>query len=304
MIRDLQEEILSLKKKKGIYILAHSYMTEDICEVADFVGDSYALSVRAKAAEEDTIVMCGVRFMAETCKILSPRKKVILSHPLAGCPMAEQMSVEYITEKKKEYPGYAVVSYINTTAALKAISDVCVTSSSAVKICRNIPETDILFIPDTNLGSFVRSSVPEKNIVLLNGGCPIHSQITEGDALFAKAAHPGALLLVHPECRPEVVRLADFVGSTAEIMNFAKGSDKKEFIIGTENSIAAHLQMACRDKTFHVLSRDMVCRNMKLSTLTDVYNCVSGVGGEEVEVDESIRPAALRSIEKMIEYGG
>ncbi|MCD8201731.1 MAG: quinolinate synthase NadA [Clostridia bacterium] len=304
MLRDIQDEIIRLKKEKGIYILAHSYMREEICEIADFTGDSYALSVKAKSAEEDTIIMCGVRFMAETCKILSPQKKVILSHPMAGCPMAEQMSPEYILEKKKEYLGYAVVSYVNTTAALKAISDVCVTSSSAVKICRAMPEKNILFIPDTNLGTYVKEHVPEKNVALLNGGCPIHAAMTEKDVLDAKTAHPDALFLVHPECRPEVTKHADYIGSTAGIMKYAEESDKKEFIIGTENTIAEHLQIMCPGKKFYVLSKDMVCRNMKLTTLTDVYNCVLGRGGEEIEIDEDTRRAALKSIEKMIEYGG
>ncbi len=235
MIKDLQREILKLKKQKDACILAHSYMSEDVCEIADFTGDSYALSVRAKSVPQSTVLMCGVRFMAETVKMLSPSKKVYLVNPQAGCPMAEQFDKEIIAEVKKTYPDYAVVAYINTTTELKTIADVCVTSASAVKICRAIPQKNILFVPDINLGAYVKGRVPEKNFKLLSGGCPTHAKIEKSDVIAAKKAHSEALLLVHPECRPEVTETADFVGSTTGIMDFAIKSDKKEFIIGTEN---------------------------------------------------------------------
>lgn len=304
MIKDLQQEILKLKKEKDVCILAHSYMSEEICEIADFVGDSYALSVKAKTAPQGTVLMCGVRFMAETVKMLSPQKKVILSHPQAGCPMAEQLDREIIAEVKKRYPDYAVVAYINTTASLKTVADVCVTSSSAVKICKAIPQKNILFIPDINLGSYVRSQVPEKNFKLLSGGCPTHARMEKADVITAKAAHPNALFLVHPECRAEVVELADYVGSTSGIMDFAIKSDAQEFIIGTENAIAEHLQYRCPQKKFYPLSKDLVCHNMKLTTLPDVYSCLTGTGGEEIILDEETRLKAVKCIEKMIEYGG
>lgn len=304
MIKDLQQEILKLKKEKDVCILAHSYMSEEICEIADFVGDSYALSVKAKTAPQSTVLMCGVRFMAETVKMLSPQKKVILSHPQAGCPMAEQLDREIIAEVKKRYPDYAVVAYINTTASLKTVADVCVTSSSAVKICKAIPQKNILFIPDINLGSYVRSQVPEKNFKLLSGGCPTHARMEKADVITAKAAHPNALFLVHPECRAEVAELADYVGSTSGIMGFAIKSDAKEFIIGTENAIAEHLQYRCPQKKFYPLSKDLVCHNMKLTTLPDVYSCLTGTGGEEIILDEETRLKAVKCIEKMIEYGG
>ena len=204
MIKDLQQRILKLKKERDVCILAHSYMPEEICEAADFTGDSYALSVKAQTAPQKTVIMCGVRFMAETVKMLSPEKKVILSNPDAGCPMAEQFGVEEIAKLKKRYPGHAVVAYINTTAELKTIADVCVTSSSAVKICRAIPQKNILFIPDVNLGSYVQKQVPEKNFILVEGGCPTHAMIKKEDVVAVKAAHPSALFLVHPECRAEV----------------------------------------------------------------------------------------------------
>ncbi len=304
MIKDLQREILKLKKQKDACILAHSYMSEDVCEIADFVGDSYALSVRAKSVPQSTVLMCGVRFMAETVKMLSPSKKVYLVNPQAGCPMAEQFDKEVIAEVKKMYPDYAVVAYINTTTELKTIADVCVTSASAVKICRAIPQKNILFIPDINLGTYVKGRVPEKNFKLLSGGCPTHAKIEKSDVIAAKKAHSEALLLVHPECRPEVTEAADFVGSTTGIMDFAIKSDKKEFIIGTENSIVEHLQFKCPEKNFYPLSKDLVCHNMKITTLPDVFNCLSGRGGEEIILDEETRLKAVKSIEKMIEYGG
>lgn len=303
-VRDIQDEILKLKRDTDTCILAHSYMSEEICEVADFTGDSYALSVKAKTAKNKNVIMCGVRFMAEVVKMLSPQKRVYLANPSAGCPMAEQMGRAEIAEVKKMFPDYAVVAYINTTAELKTIADVCVTSSAAVKICRAIPQKNILFIPDINLGSYVKAQIPEKNFKLLSGGCPTHAKIEEEDALAALAAHPQAEFLVHPECRPSVVKHAHFVGSTSGIMEYAKSSQAKEFIIGTENSIVEHLQFACPDKKFYPLSKDLVCHNMKATTLVDVYNCLKGAGGEEILMDEEIRLAAVKSINKMIEYGG
>ena len=304
MIRDLQEEILRLKKEKDVCILAHSYTAHEILEIADFSGDSYALSVRAKSAPQKTVLMVGVRFMAETVKILSPEKTVLLSHPDAGCPMAEQKDKAMIEAARAETPGCAVVAYINTTAALKTVCDVCVTSSSAVKIVKQMPQKDILFIPDCNLGSFVQAQVPEKKIRLLQGGCPIHTSVCEQEAIDAKKRYPNAPLLVHPECKPEVVRHADYVGSTAGIMEYAKKSDSREFIIGTEMSIAEHLSYACPDKRFYPLSKKLICPDMKLSTLTDVYNAVAGNGGEEIVLDdETIRKARV-CIDAMIALGG
>lgn len=303
-VRDLQDEILKLKRDADVCILAHSYMSEEICEIADFCGDSYALSVKAKTAPNKKVIMCGVRFMAETVKMLSPQKRVYLANPAAGCPMAEQMGKEEIEAVKKMYPDYAVVAYINTTAELKTIADVCVTSSSAVKICKAIPQKNILFIPDINLGTYVKNQVPEKTFKLLSGGCPTHAKIDEEDALAAKKEHPNALFLVHPECRPSVVKYADYVGSTSGIMDFAKESDKKEFIIGTENAIVQHLQFACPDKKFYPLSKDLVCHNMKVTTLADVYNCLNGDGGEEIIMSQELLSSAVKCIDKMIEYGG
>ncbi len=304
MIRDVQDEIIRLKKEKGICILAHSYQAREILEIADYSGDSYGLSLMAKKAPQNKVIMCGVRFMAETVKMLSPEKTVYLANGTAGCGMAEMMDKELISELKKMYPGYTVVAYINTTAELKTICDVCVTSSSAVKIVKNIDNKDILFIPDCNLGDYVAKQVPEKNIKLVSGGCPTHAKISADDARTAKAEHPNALLLVHPECIPEVVSQADFVGSTTAIMDYARKSDASEFIIGTENSIAEHLQYECPEKRFYPMHMGMLCQNMRVTTLIDVLNCVKGVGGEEIKLDPDTIRDAVKCIDKMIELGG
>ncbi|MCD8328158.1 MAG: quinolinate synthase NadA [Ruminococcus sp.] len=302
-VYELQQEILKLKKQKDICILAHSYQAREICEIADFTGDSYQLSVMAKSAPQKNILMCGVRFMAETVKILSPDKNVYLSSKVASCPMAEQMDKEMIASVKERYPDYTVVAYINTTAELKTVCDVCVTSSSAVKIINHIENDRILFIPDCNLGDYVQRQIPDKTFKLLQGGCPIHARATLTDVKKAKALHPDAKLLVHPECVPAVVKQADFVGSTSGIINYAKGSDDKEFLIGTEISIAEHLGFDCPDKRFYPLSKDLICPNMKSTTLVDVYNAVCGEGEEIIMSDELIREAG-RCIFKMIELGG
>ena len=303
-IKEVQDEILRLKKEKDICILAHSYQAKEVLEVADFTGDSYALSKLAAKAPNKTMLMCGVRFMAETVKILSPEKTVILSKPSAGCPMAEQMDKQLIIKLREEFPDYSVVAYINTTAALKTVCDVCVTSSSAVKIVKQIENDNIIFIPDCNLGSFVAKAIPEKNIKLLDGGCPIHAAVTEKEAISAKSLHPDAELLVHPECIPAVTEKADYVGSTSGIMEYAANSEKKEFIIGTENSIAEHLQYMCPDKRFYLLSKGLICPDMKATTLVDVLDCCRGCGGEEIILDEETVRKARRCIDAMIALGG
>lgn len=301
--KELQDEIIKLKKENDVCVLVHAYQSHDIWEVADYVGDSYGLALQAAKAPQKTVVMCGVRFMAETVKILSPDKKVYLSNADAGCPMAEQMDVEMISAVKAQYPDYKVAAYINTTSELKTICDVCVTSSSALKIIRNLDAENILFIPDCNLGSWIAEQVPEKNFKFLQGGCPTHVRMTVKDVEKAKAEHPNALFLVHPECLSAVTKMADFVGSTTGIMDYAKNSDAKEFIIGTENSIVQHLQFACPDKKFYPLSKDCVCHNMKLTTLMDVYNCVKGDGGEVIEMDPEVMEKAGKCIHTMIELG-
>lgn len=302
-INELQQEILRLKKENDVCILAHAYQSREITEIADFTGDSFGLSLQASKAPQKTVIMCGVRFMAETVKILSPEKAVYLANPLAGCPMADQMDKEMISSVKERFPDYTVVCYINTSTELKTVCDVCVTSSSAVKIVGKLPNENILFIPDKNLGTFVANQLPEKNIKLLQGGCPTHLRAGKREVQKAKAAHPNALFLAHPECLPEVTEAADFVGSTTAIMDYAKNSDEKEFIIGTELSILGHLQYECPEKSFYPLSIDLVCHNMKITTLTDVHNCLKGSGGEIIELDEDVRIKAKKCIDRMIELG-
>ena len=250
-IKEMQDEIMRIKKEKDICILAHAYQSHDIWEVADYVGDSFGLAQRAAEALQKTMIMCGVRFMAETVKLLSPEKAVYLPEPDAGCPMADQIDYDLLAALREKNPGYTVVAYVNTTTEVKTLSDVCVTSSSAVKIVKNMPEMDILFIPDCNLGAWVKKQGPEKNIKLVSGGCPTHVRVTVKDVEKAKAAHPNALLLVHPECLKEVTELADYAGSTTGIMDYAAKSDAKEFIIGTENSIVSHLQLAHPEQRFY-----------------------------------------------------
>lgn len=303
MIYDIQQQILKLKKEKDICILAHTYQTHDITEIADYVGDSFQLSVMAKKASQKTVIMCGVRFMAETVKLLSPEKKVLLSNSIAGCPMAEQMTIDQIMDFKAAHPDYTVVAYINTTLELKTVCDVCVTSSSAVNIIKKLPSKNIYFIPDCNLGNYVSEQIPEKHFEFFNGGCPIHASVKEDEVARARYLHPNAKIFVHPECVSSVVKHADFVGSTSAIINYIKASDDKEFIIGTENSVIQHLQYECPDKKFYYLNKGLICPNMKATTLTDVLDCVKGVGGEEINFSENMRKKASVCINKMIELG-
>lgn len=302
-VRELQDEIIRLKKEKGICILAHAYQRHDIWEVADYVGDSFGLSQKAAQVQDKTVVMCGVRFMAETVKILSPKKTVYLANSVAGCPMADQMDSDLITQMKENMPDYTVVAYINTTAELKTVCDVCVTSSSATKIIRNISNDKIIFIPDCNLGDWIAKQVPEKEIKLVHGGCPTHVRITMRDVEKAREAYPNAKLLVHPECLPSVVEQADFVGSTTEIMSYAEKGSGSEYIIGTENSIVEHLQFKCPDKIFIPLSKDCVCHNMHATTLADVYRCVNGIAGEEIIMSDELIATSRKCIDEMLRLG-
>jgi len=306
-INTIQQEILKLKKEKDICILAHSYQAKEIVEIADITGDSYKLSVEAAKVANKNILMCGVHFMAETAKMLSPDKRVFLANPNAGCPMAEQMEPEMIAALKAKEPDRKVVCYVNTTAKLKAVCDVCVTSSSAVKIVKNMDADKILFIPDCNLGTFVAEACPDKDIKLLQGGCPVHASVTKAEIEAAKAAHPNAKVLVHPECIPAVTKLADYAGSTSGIMEYAAKSDAKEFIIGTEISIAEHLQYKFPEKNFYILSKKIICPNMKITTLMDVYKSCLGVDdGSAFEIkmtDEEIASARV-CIDEMIRLGG
>lgn len=301
-IREMQNEILRLKKEKDMCILAHTYQSNDILEIADFTGDSFGLSVKAQSVPQRNVLMCGVRFMAETVKLLSPEKHVFLSNDGADCPLADQADPELVLALREELPDHCFVVYINSSAATKAVCDVCVTSSSAVKIVKNIENPNIYFLPDCNLGAFVKQQVPEKNIELMHGGCPTHLRVTPDDVRAAKAAHPGAPVLIHPECRPEVAALADYIGSTTGIIARAQQGSEKEFIIGTENSVRSHLEMSCPDKRFYPLSKDCVCHNMQLTTLADVYHILK-YGKPELEMPPELIEKAVRPVNEMLRLG-
>ena len=303
-VEQLQKMILEAKKENDVCILAHSYQNREICEIADIVGDSFKLSVEAQKVKNSKIVMCGVHFMAETAKLLSPEKTVVIASDEAGCPMAEQFTPEEVLAFKAEHPDYKVVSYINTTAALKCVTDVCVTSSSAVEIVGKLPDKNILFIPDKNLGAFVRSTYPDKNIVCWNGGCPVHGAMTAADVKAIKAKYPEAKFLVHPECPPEVCENADYIGSTAGIIAYARKSDAEQFIIGTEISITGQLSYEMPTKQFFNLSKRLICSDMKATTLVDVYNAICGKGGLEITFDEDTAAKAKHCIDEMIRLGG
>ncbi len=303
MNKEIFDEIKRLKEETGTVILAHTYQDPDIIELADITGDSFALAKKSLAVGAKRVIMCGVRFMAESVKILSPDTEVILPVPEATCPMAEMISPERVRKYKEENPEAKVVAYINTTAALKAECDVCVTSSSALKIVGKLDAPEILFIPDKNLGSFVKEHFPEKNIVLWDGYCPIHATITEDDILKAKKEHPEALLAVHPECERSVVKHADMAGSTAEIIDFALSSEKP-VIIGTERGVADYLIPHNPEKKFYYLCPEkLVCKDMKYTTPESILKALKNQGGEKIELPAELIRKAKHSIDEMLRLG-
>ena len=301
-IEELKNEIYRLKKEKNALIVAHNYQIDEVQEIADFVGDSFYLSKVCAERPEEVIVFCGVHFMAESAKILSPHKKVLLPEIDAGCPLADMVTAEDVENLKKKYPDYSIVCYINSPASVKAKSDVICTSSNAVKIVREFPNDKIIFLPDKNLGSFVKKQVPEKDIILWEGFCITHYKIKKEDVEKAKSAHPNALVLVHPECRPEVVELADFVGSTKQIIDFATASKEKEFIIGTEMGVLYSLKKLNPDKKFYILHPGMICPNMKKNTLQSVRDALL-YERYQIEVEEEIIQGAKKALAKMLEMG-
>lgn len=302
---ELKEAILQAKKDTGTLVLAHTYQDPDIIDIADITGDSFALSkAAADIKDKKRVLLCGVRFMADTVKILSPEKEVVLSHKSATCPMAEQIAPERVRQFKKENPDVCVCAYINTSTELKAECDVCVTSSTAVKIVSALPSNKILFIPDQNLGGYVREFVPNKDIILWDGCCPTHHSISVKDVTEAKEKHPNAKIAVHPECRKEVVDLCDFVGSTSEIINFCKSCDR-DVIIATERGVCDKLSRDYPDRGFYQLAQSkLTCPNMKMTTLENVYKALLGEFGDVIEIDEELRLKAKRSIDNMLKYGG
>lgn len=292
--RELQE----LKERADAVVLAHYYVDGTVQAMADCVGDSYYLAKVAAQSEKSTIVFCGVRFMGESTKILNPSRRVLLPDGRADCPMAHMAKTEDVRRLRAEIPGLAVVCYINSTAALKAESDVCVTSSNALKIVSALPNKDILFIPDDNLGHYIAARLPEKRFHYLGGHCPVHAVVLAQDVESEKLARPAAKVLTHPECRGEVRALSDFVGSTAEIISFAEKSDSKEFILCTEPGVLYELSRRCPGKVFYPVTP--VCADMKFITPEEVLACLRGEGFE-VTMSAEEMDAARRPLERMLE---
>jgi quinolinate synthetase complex, A subunit len=300
---EFKKKIRELKEQRDAVIVAHNYQIDDIQDIADLVGDSYALSKFCANNKHKVIVFCGVHFMAESAKILSPEKTVLLPEIDAGCPMADMVTGESLREFKKKHPGAVVVCYINSSAEVKAESDICCTSSNAINIVKSIPEKDIIFVPDQNLGSFVAQQVPDKNIILWAGFCPTHHRITKDEVLKVKELHPDALLLVHPECRREVVELADYAGSTKQIIDYANKSDAQKMIIGTEVGVLYKLRKDNPDKTFYLLSQGLTCPNMKKTKLESVYTSLKDMK-YQIELDKEVMDKARTCLDRMLQMGG
>lgn len=295
----LVQRLQELRTQHRAVILAHYYQRGEIQDVADFVGDSFQLSQQAASTDADVIVFCGVHFMAESAKILSPEKTVLLPEPRAGCPMADMIDVEGLRKLKAEYPGVPVVSYVNTSAAVKAESDICCTSSNALKVVNSLPSEQVIFTPDRNLGSWIAAHT-NKEIILWDGYCNTHNRLTLEQVEQAKAAHPGALVVVHPECRPEVTAAADHVSSTAGMLRFVGESDAEEFIIGTEGGLLHLLQKKYPQKRFYMASPQMLCPNMKSNTLTKVVRALESME-PQITVPDEIRNRAKLALERMLE---
>ena len=296
----MKNQIEQLKKAKNAVILAHYYAPAEVQKIADHVGDSFYLAKIAKQSNADIIVFCGVAFMGESAKILNPDKKVLMPDPTADCPMAHMVANGIIEEMRRKYDDLAVVCYINSTAELKCKSDVCVTSSNAVKIVKSLPNKNIFFIPDRNLGRFVAEKVPEKNIILNDGCCPIHAKITAAQLIAEQEKHPEALVLTHPECEASVVERSDYVGSTADIIAYAKKSDAKEFIICTEDGVDYKLICDNPNKCFYYPNPHPCCADMKLNTLETVLSVLEKED-KEITVDDEVRTGALIPLERMLE---
>ncbi|MBU1427936.1 quinolinate synthase NadA [bacterium] len=298
--KNLVKEILAWKKKREAVILAHVYQPGEIQDIADFTGDSLFLSQQAAKTQAKVIVFCGVQFMAETASILSPEKIVLLPEIKAGCPLADMAPAEKVKSKIKELPEAVVVSYVNSSAVVKSLSDYCCTSANAVQIARSIPaEKEILFLPDMNLADFTARKA-RRNIIPWQGYCPVHNILTKEDVIKVKKLHPQALLLVHPECRPEVCNLADYIGSTRGIIEFASNNPAKEYIIGTELGIFHPLKKNNPDKQFFPASKKMICKDMKLITLEKVLYSLQNLE-PRITVPEDIRIKSLKALNRMIE---
>nr|WP_066715258.1 quinolinate synthase NadA [Clostridium sp. Marseille-P299] len=296
----LIEEIARLKKENNAVILAHYYVNEEVQAIADYIGDSYYLSKIATKVEEDTILFCGVTFMGESAKILNPTKRVLVPDMSADCPMAHMVDVNKIKEMREKYIDLAVVCYINSTAELKTYADICVTSSNAIEIVKALPNRYIFFIPDENLGRYVANQVPEKTFIFNDGFCHVHTSISKENVLKAMAAKPSAKILVHPECKLEILELADYIGSTSGIIDYATQSEADEFIICTEMGIEYELKLKNPNKRFYSVGHRQFCPNMKRITLEKVRDTLL-YGKNPVEIDEELRLKAKVPLNRMLE---
>ena len=294
------EEIKRLKEEKDVVILAHYYVDGAVQELADFVGDSYFLAKKATEVTQKNILIFGVSFMGESAKILNPGKKVVMADEHADCPMAHMVDIGRIHEVRKQYPDVAVVCYVNSTAEIKAESDVCVTSSNAVRVVEKLPNKHIFFIPDNNLARYVAKQLPEKEFIFNDGFCHVHTGILKEDVLKAKELHPDALVLTHPECTEDVVEISDYIGSTSDIIGFATKSDAKEFIICTEMGVFYELEQKNPDKKFYPVDHKQVCPNMKLITVEKVKEVLENLD-KEVTMEDEMRVKANKPLTQMLE---
>jgi len=299
----LKKTIAKLKKQRNAVIIVHNYQRDEIQEIADISGDSLALSQAAVRTDADVIVFCGVMFMAESASILNPGKKVLLPVMEAGCPLADMITAEKLRAKKRQFPGAAVVCYVNSSAEVKAESDIACTSSNAIAVVRSLKEKDVIFVPDKNLGRYVQSQLPDKNIILWEGFCPTHIRVQEEDVLRAKDQHKGAEVLAHPECNPEVLALADHICSTAGMFTYARKSQAKEFIIATESGMLYKLHKENPGKRFYLPTPHLVCANMKLITLGWVAHSLEKMV-YEIKVSPEIRDKAKKTLDRMLAVTG
>ena len=299
MSDELIAKIAQLKEERNAVVLAHNYQEDQIQEIADYTGDSLGLSRKAANLEEEVIVFCGVEFMAESAAILSPAKKVLLPERNASCPMAEMISIEDLREIKEDYPQAKVVSYVNSPAAIKAESDVCCTSSNALEVVEKIDSQQIIFVPDRNLGQYVDYNTT-KEIIVDIGYCPTHCRVKLPDVNQVRKLYPQAVIAVHPECNLDVIEAADFVGSTAQIIEYANQTEAQEIVVGTEMGILYKLQEDNPNKTFYILNQGLICHNMKMTTIEDVYLALKEMQ-YQIEVPKSIRVKAQKALDKMLQ---
>ena len=293
----LKEDILKLKKEKNALVLAHLYEKAEIQEVAD-IGDSYFLSKKAMESSKDIIVFCGVKFMAESAKILSPNKRILIPVNDTTCPMADMATVDKLKAMKLRNPKAKVVTYINSNGDIKALSDVCVTSSSAKAILNNIEEEEIIFLPDRNLGSYLQENIQNKKFILYDGFCPVHERVEEEEVLTLKNRYPNFKVLVHPECSKKVRDLGDFIGSTSELIDYSVQDGTNGFIVVTEEGVLYQMKEKSPNKTFIPIENGMICPNMKKISMKDLYNCL--INEEfEVHIEEELRLKAHKSLENM-----